>query len=105
MLAALCTGVGDVGPKFNTYMLDRGALEVSFCSFLDQLSLKKDGSRTTVSRFPEAFSGSVLNSSRGGSASTFARTRDGAAQHSPMRSGSPAQRTFYFSRPFAALKP
>ena len=43
MLAALCTGVGDVGPKFDTYMPVRDALEVSFCSFLDQLSRKLDG--------------------------------------------------------------
>ena len=48
MLAALCTGMGDVGPKFDTYMPDQGTLEVSFCSFLDQLSRKLDGSRTTV---------------------------------------------------------
>ena len=48
MLVALCTGVGDVGPKLDTYMPDRGALEVSFCSFLDQLSRKLDGSRTAV---------------------------------------------------------
>ena len=46
MLAALCTGVGDVGPKLDTYMPDRGAREVLFYSFLDQLSRKLDGSRT-----------------------------------------------------------
>ena len=46
--ASLCTGVGDVGPKFDTYMPVRGALKVSFCSFLDQLSRKLDGRRTTV---------------------------------------------------------
>ena len=48
VLAALCTGVGDVGPKFDTYMPDPGALKVSLCSSLDQLSRKLDGSRTTV---------------------------------------------------------
>ena len=40
--------MGDVGPKLETYMRDRGAREVSFCSFLDQLSRELDGSRTAV---------------------------------------------------------
>ena len=48
MPAALCTGVGDVGPKFDTYMPVRGVLKVSFCLFLDQLACKLDGSRITV---------------------------------------------------------
>ena len=48
VLAALCTGVGDVGPKFDTYIPVRGALEVWFCSFLDQFARKLDGSRITV---------------------------------------------------------
>ena len=48
VLAALCNGAGDVGPKLDTYMPDRGAREVLFCSFLDQLLRKLDGSRTTV---------------------------------------------------------
>ena len=56
--------MGDVGPKLDTYMPDRGAREVSFCSFLGQLSRKLDGSRTTV-RSAEDFLGSVPNSSRG----------------------------------------
>ena len=47
VLAALCTGVGDIVPKFDTYMPVRGVLEVSFCSFLGQLARKLDGSRTT----------------------------------------------------------
>ena len=67
MLPALCTGVGDVGPKFDTYMPLRGVLEVSFCSFLDQLARKFDGSRITVKISAEALLGSsVPNSSRGG---------------------------------------
>ena len=42
------TGVGDVVSKFDTYMPVRGVSEVSFCSFLDQLARKLDGSRITV---------------------------------------------------------
>ena len=44
----VCTGEGNVGPKLETFMRDRDAREVSFCSFLDQLSRKLDESCTTV---------------------------------------------------------
>ena len=59
-------GVGDVGPKFDTYMPVRGVLEVSFFSFLDQLARKLDGSRITAKISAEALPGSVPSSSRGG---------------------------------------
>ena len=91
MLAALCTVVGDVGPKFDTYMPVRGVLEVSFCSFLDQLSREIDGShhRQDLLKLYQVVYPILAG---GASASTsFVRTRRGAVQHSPMRSDSPAR--------------
>ena len=42
MLAALCKGVGDVGPKFETHVPDLGAREYFNLLILDQLSRKLD---------------------------------------------------------------
>ena len=90
MLAALCTGVGDVGPKLETHVPDRDAREY-FILLISRATIAKNRRKSHHRQdLLKLFQVGCPILAGGASASTvFGRTCNGAAQHSPTLSDSP----------------